>query len=191
MSKKLYLGLYAGSLVGGIAFIILALIVGAIGANANMQEQMAPFTSILMVLALIFVFAWAIIHTVFYLLVLAKLWGAIQDGQTEISVGKAIGFLFIPFFNIYWTFKVWGGFPNEYNAFIARHGLAAPPLSNGIFVALPIVVLLSAVYIGLIALPFVMIAVILKACDAVNAIENAPIYANNNLFNPPPPPRQF
>jgi hypothetical protein len=191
MSKKLYLGLYAGSLVAGIVFGILLLIVGGIGANFKAQEQVAPILAILMFLAGISILAWVIIHTIFYFLILGKMWGAIQDGYTEVTVGKAIGFLFIPFFNLYWIFKVWGGFPNEYNSFIARNNLPVPPISNGVFIALPITVLLSAFYIGLLALPFVMIAVIIKASDAVNAINNAPIYSTNHLFNPPPPPRRF
>lgn len=191
MSKKLYLGLYAGSLAASFAFGVLLIIVAVIGANFNAQKQVEPFVAILTVLAGISGFAWLIIHTVFYFLILAKMYGAIQDGYTEVSVGKAIGFLFIPFFNIYWIFKVWGGFPTEYNSFIARNNLPVPEISNGIFIALPIVILLCSFYIGVIALPFVMIAVIIKACDAVNAIEQAPITGNYNIFNPPPPPRQF
>lgn len=190
MSKKLYVGLYASTIIATILFIILTLIAGVIGANFNMKDEIAPVTAILLGLTLLSFLAWAIIHTVYNFLLLAKMWGAIQDGYTEISVGKAIGFLFIPFFSIYWIFKVWGGFPTEYNRYIERHNLAVPPLSSGVFVAFPIVVLLSAIYIGLIALPFVMIAVTMKVCDAVNALENASLAKNNNFYYPPPP-QQF
>ena len=139
------------------------------------------------IIGLFLLFAWLVIHTIFYFLLLAKMWGAIQDGETEISVGKAIGFLFIPFFNIFWVFKIWGGFPSEYNAYAARNSLNVPELSSGIFIAVPIVLILTAFTIGFLVLPFVMIAAIMKVSDAVNALQNAPVSSNNSFYNPPPP----
>jgi hypothetical protein len=55
------------------------------------------------------------------LVLLARCWGTIQDGVTGISTGKAIGFLFIPFFNFYWVFQAFHGLSREMNRFVDRH----------------------------------------------------------------------
>lgn len=52
------------------------------------------------------------------------LWKKLQDGKTEISPGKAVGYLFIPLYNIFWALRVWGGYADELNKFLARHNLA-------------------------------------------------------------------
>lgn len=185
MSKKMYLWLYAGSLGGAILFQLVSIPFLMMANNSG--NEVSPIVAFLGIISIFLFLAWLIIHIVFYFLMLAKMWGAIQDGYAEMSVGEAIGYLFIPFFNIYWIFKAWGGYPNEYNAYIARNGIDVPPLSNGVFIAFPIILILGAFYIPLLALPFVMIAVIIKVCDAVNAIENAPINSNNKFHRPPAP----
>jgi hypothetical protein len=55
------------------------------------------------------------------LVLLGRCWSTIQDGMTEISVGKAIGFLFIPFFNFYWVFQAFHGLSREMNRFVDQH----------------------------------------------------------------------
>jgi hypothetical protein len=189
MPKKLYVWLYAGTLAAGMLFLILSVAFYVINDSAG--NDISPATSGLFLISALFGLLWTITHLVFYFFILARMWGAIQDSYTEISVGQAIGFLFIPFFNIYWMFKVWAGYPSEYNAYVARHQLDIPPLESGVFVTLPIILVLGAFYLPLLALPFVMIAVIIKGCDAVNAIENAPIGSTRSFFNPPPPPTRF
>lgn len=184
MNKRLYIWLYAGPIVGGIVILILSVLIEL--STTQTSGQVSPVISVFRVIGIILLLFWLIIHTIFYFLLIAKMWGAIQDGETEISVGKAIGFLFIPFFNIYWMFKVWGGYPSEYNAYIARNNLNVPELSSGVFITVPIVILLTSFYIGLLGLPFVMIAAIMKVSDALNELENAPS-TDNPYFSPPPP----
>lgn len=50
-----------------------------------------------------------------------KFWQVIQDGYTRTTPGKAVGFLFIPFFNLYWWFVAFFGLSKDQNAFIDRH----------------------------------------------------------------------
>ena len=45
------------------------------------------------------------------------MWAAIQDGYARTTPGKAIGFMFIPFFNIYWMFQAIWGYSKDYNNF--------------------------------------------------------------------------
>src|SRR4051812_41137726 len=50
-----------------------------------------------------------------------KSWAAIQDGQASTSPAAAVGFCFVPFFNLYWVFQVWLGFAVDYNDYLRRH----------------------------------------------------------------------
>jgi actin-like ATPase involved in cell morphogenesis len=52
-----------------------------------------------------------------------RLWSRIQDGHTNISPARAVGFMFIPFLNWGWIALVWGGYATALNRFRARHGL--------------------------------------------------------------------
>jgi Na+/proline symporter len=55
------------------------------------------------------------------LVLLYKAWTAIQHGPVPVRTtpGKAVGFLFIPFFNCYWIFQALWGWTKDYNAVAA------------------------------------------------------------------------
>ncbi len=53
-----------------------------------------------------------------------NIWNKLQDGKTEVSPGKAVGYLFIPVCNIFWAIRVWAGYADELNKYLARHKLA-------------------------------------------------------------------
>jgi hypothetical protein len=69
---------------------------------------------------------------VFGCLLLYKLWGTVQDGQAETTPGKAVGFLFIPFFNFYWQFVAFWGLSKDLNRYVRQHNLAAPPANEAL-----------------------------------------------------------
>ena len=132
------------------------------------------------VLSIIAIFIWplffVVIHIAVYvyvvnLILLYKAWESIQDGHARTGPCKAIGFLFIPFFNLYWIFRAYWGFALDYNSYISRHGItAAHRLPDGLFLAFCISVLLSW-------LPFVALAnliiygvIISNICDGVNRL---------------------
>jgi len=107
-----------------------------------------------------------------------RMWSAIQDGQARTSPAQAVGFLFIPFFNLYWMFQVVWGYSVDYNKFIARHGLNVPQLPEGFFLTVNILFFGMIIpFLGLlVVMPtlFVLqIVVAAKVCDAVNALAAA------------------
>ena len=67
------------------------------------------------------------------MLLFYKMWAAIQDDKASISPAKAIGFLFIPVFNIYWALLMLTGFAEDYNAFIQRRAIQTRDLSLTLF----------------------------------------------------------
>jgi hypothetical protein len=68
-----------------------------------------------------------------FLVLLYQAWASIQDGCTGTSAGRAIGLLFVPFFNLYWVFVATRGFAKAFNSYVDRHGLATRKLEPGLF----------------------------------------------------------
>lgn len=65
---------------------------------------------------------------------LYKMWDVIQDGRTRTTPDKAVGFLFIPFFNFYWVFVAIHGLAVDLNAYVRRHrvGMDTEPAPTGL-----------------------------------------------------------
>jgi predicted Zn finger-like uncharacterized protein len=78
------------------------------------------------------------------LLLFYKMWAAIRDKQVSISPAKAVGFLFIPVFNIYWALLMLTGFAEDYNAFIQRRTIKAKELPITIFLIYAFMFILAA-----------------------------------------------
>ncbi|MBL7107780.1 MAG: DUF4339 domain-containing protein [Candidatus Cloacimonetes bacterium] len=53
---------------------------------------------------------------VFYCLILHRLWSLVPPTEAQTTPGKAVGFLFIPFFNLYWLFVAFRGLAKTLNA---------------------------------------------------------------------------
>lgn len=119
----------------------------------------------------------ALIASVLFVVVVYKMWGAIQDGYARTDPGRAVGFLFIPFFNIYWAFQALWGFAKDYNSYLERHGLNLRRLPEGIFVAYIILCLGAWIpFLGWLLVAANMVVgtiMIAKVCDAVNALPDA------------------
>ena len=120
-----------------------------------------------------------------------KVWVSIQDGHARTTPGKAIGFMFIPFFNGYWLFQSIWGFAKDYNTYIQRHGLNNPKLPDGLFLAYCILgccSVLPAVGMAVSIAALVIYAIIInKVCDVINNLTNTSQgvknYGINNLQN--------
>jgi predicted Zn finger-like uncharacterized protein len=86
---------------------------------------------------LIAVFAGAdiflIISVLIELLLFYKMWAAISDSQASMTPAKAVGFLFIPVFSIYWALCMVTGFVEDYNSFIHRRMIKVKDLPFVLF----------------------------------------------------------
>jgi hypothetical protein len=147
MSKALYILTIVGGGILALGFTVLAM--------DPKTTEMALATPIPIAIAVIF-----------HLMFIYKFWKSIQDGQARMTPGKAIGFLFIPFFNIYWLFQVYPGFATDYNRYIQAKGIPAKPLGKGLLTVMAIFILISIPIVNWI----VQSIAISKICDAVNAI---------------------
>lgn len=81
---------------------------------------------------------------------LYRFWGSIQDNQPRTTPGKAVGFCFIPFFNLYWCYVAYVGLAKDMNTYLTERNIPAPPVSEGLALAYFILMLCSMVpYLGL------------------------------------------
>ncbi len=167
---KLSKGFILGSALGGgiLAFILY---MAGIASIANTGESF-PGSLFIVLGALAGIYAAVVVCIMVY-----RMWKAIQDGYARTTPGKAVGFMFIPFFNLYWIFQAYWGFSKDYNAFIERHLIGTDKLPEGLFLTYAILSLASVVpYIGMlagIASFIISIILIVKICDAVNALQTA------------------
>lgn len=63
---------------------------------------------------------------------LYRCWRLIQDGYAHTTPGKAVGFYFIPFFQIYWIFISVYCLAKDLNAYAARYQITAPRAREGL-----------------------------------------------------------
>lgn len=89
------------------------------------------------------------------------MWSAIAGEQARTTPIRAVAFMLVPLFNVYWAFHVVAGYATDYNEYLARHMISAPRLSRDLLLA-ALVVPIANLVIGWIALE--------RVIDAVNAL---------------------
>lgn len=162
ISKGFYLGSILGSLGVSAFFSVISLIFTA------SDEPLIG-------LAIVGLGFPLMIYGVVVLMVLIyKMWATLEGKGARTTPGKAVGFLFIPFFNAYWIFQVYWGWAKDFNAYTGQQNMDVPRISEGLALAICITTFCSMVpYIGLLlALPnLVLVGLFLaKACDGMNAM---------------------
>ena len=147
MNKAIYMILAAGGL-------LISVLLTVWGATDSKVDELLYFSWLPMVVALVTLYV-----------MIYKMWAAIQDGHARTTPGKAVGFMFIPLFNIYWFVQVFYGWAKDYNSFLDRHQLNAPKVSENVF--------LTYVISSFVCFPvsIVMFFIVIKTvCNAVNAL---------------------
>ena len=74
-----------------------------------------------------------------------KMWAAVQDSSASLSPAKAVGLLFVPFFNIYWSLYMVVGFAEDYNAFVRRYSVRTKDLPLTLFLIYAFLFMLSSI----------------------------------------------
>jgi GYF domain 2/Domain of unknown function (DUF4328) len=140
--KSASFGLWLGSFAGGIGLIIISIFMivsGAVaGARADAQGAdptagagTAGMGGILYLVGMVVM----LVSMIFFCINLYRAWACLQPGGAQTTPGKAIGFMFIPFFNLYWVFVAINGLPKDWNRIVASYEdlKAAPKLSETTF----------------------------------------------------------
>ncbi len=130
-------GIYLITLFCGLFLCVIGVAFGA----ANLEAAAGGFI-ILGAIALL-------VATIYYWVLFYQVWRFVINESYRNSLepsietpGKVIGFLFIPFFNLYWGFRVFGKLPIDYNV-LARAKSSDKKMSMGLGIAIPILILFS------------------------------------------------
>ncbi len=100
-----------------------------------------------------------------------KLWAAIQEGPARTTPGKAVGFLFIPIFNIYWMFQAYWGWTVDYNKLVAERQLEVPRVPEGVALMLCIFSLCSVIpFLGILLALVSLVLAIVFLNSAINGV---------------------
>ncbi len=189
VSKPFYFGTYLAATLLAAPFRIGPLIAG----EGTIEEEHLPFA---MVGGLIGIYAFVVLAILIY-----KMWKAIPQTVARTTPGKAVGFLFIPVFDLYWWFQALWGWSQDWNSYAAKSEGKLPrmseglPLSIAVFSAISgsigtIAAIAGAHWLGIVlAAPnYVLIPVfIFQVCSLLN---NAPAAPDGALAGAPAAPQQ-
>jgi hypothetical protein len=134
--KRASFGLFLGMLLGGFGLIIIAFIVagGILSEGGEDLESTgaAAFFGLAGIGFILFIIGGILQYVYLY-----RAWACLRFGGPRTTPGKAIGFLFIPFFNIYWVFVAIYGLAQDWNRIMSSHPnlQGAPRMSEGMFLA--------------------------------------------------------
>lgn len=95
---------------------------------------------------------------IYQYILLYRAWHCLQYGAPRSTPGKAIGFLFIPFFNFYWMFVAFGGLAKDWNRIAQSYSdlKTAPRLGETSFLLFPIFSI------------FLVFSVVSQMCKGIN-----------------------
>jgi hypothetical protein len=170
LTKSLYAGTWTVATIVGAFLAANTMLLITLGTwKTTPAREIVPIFLLLGIVMVV-----ALIGTVVFAVLIYKMWAAIQDGHARTTPGRALGFLFIPVFNIYWAFQALWGFAKDYNSFIERHTLNLRRLPEGLFLAYVVLCFTTWIpFLGwfLMAANIVVGALMIaKICDAVNAL---------------------
>lgn len=119
---------------------IIAGIVCVLGLVLAMKAKAHSTAKVVFAAGGLFVIASVLIElALFY-----KMHSAIYQGRQSISPVKAVAFLFIPLFNIYWALYMIVGFAEDHNEFIQQHSIKTKNLPPTLFLIYAIAFVLSS-----------------------------------------------
>jgi len=93
--------------------------------------------------------------TVLGYILLYRSWLLIQDGNARTTAGLAVGFCFIPFFNLYWIYVAFVGLSKDMNSYCRERQITAPVISEGMALTYYILSLLNILNLPLSFIPYV------------------------------------
>jgi hypothetical protein len=149
--KPASFGKFLSFLIGGFITICLALLIlNASGSDTVASAAELPSgqeaeayessnTSVLFAFGLLALgLLLFIIARILSLIYLYRAWAALQRGQARTTPGAAVGFLFIPLFNLYWIFVAFPGWASDWKRIRTSYTnlLGAPAVSPGLFLTM-------------------------------------------------------
>ncbi len=122
-----------------------------------------------------------LVGIVVYLVYLYRAWGLLQDGTPRTKPGQAVGYLFIPVFNLFWSFQCLWGWAVDYNSYVRERNLTAPAMPEKLFFMTSVMTLLSLFlssvsFLGPLVVTVNMVLNVLTVthlCSGMNALQGS------------------
>ncbi len=172
--KKASFGLVLTLLIG--AFILFIGGGGLLTYGEESEDTLFETLGVIFILSALIPFIWGTVLTLMYLYRCWLIVYSSTNGNCRTSPGQAVGFLFIPFFNLYWYFVAYSEWAKTYNFEAARHNWNNR-VSEGIFLTYCILnIVCSIPVINYLALPVMLIIspiVLFQICKTINTHANA------------------
>jgi len=189
VNRPFYFGSYVAAMVVALSFSIGRLI----GGEGKIGKEHLPFAVIGVLTGL---YAFVVFAVLIY-----KMWKAIPTTGARTTPGKAVGFLFIPVFNVYWWFPAIWGWSQDWNSYAAKSEGRLQRISErlalsiAVFSAVGGTIGIIAAFAGapwlgtVLAAPnYVLIPVfIFQVCSLLN---NAPAASDEGVIGAPAGPEQ-
>ena len=158
-SFGLLIGLFIGAIVVGIGGLGLSANVSSRGPSAETTSNIILFASLGTAVLLL------LLSGLLSYVYLYRAWKTLRFGGPRTTPGKAIGFLFIPFFNVYWIFVAVYGLSQDWNRITTSYPnlQGAPRMGEGLFLTY---IIGSLVFFPL---GFILWFIVYKQiCDGIN-----------------------
>lgn len=123
--------IFTAALWSGIIFLIL----GYIPVRSNEAAKLSLYL-------IIVGFSGLILAYIYSLIALYRCWSILQKFGVRTTPGKAVGFLFIPFYNLYWPFVAINGLAKDANLFLRQRKIYSKNISEDLSLAICIICLI-------------------------------------------------
>ena len=84
---------------------------------------------------LIMIFVCSILTNIVLLRMIYKVWSALPASFARTTPGQAVGFMFVPFYNLYWVWNAYVGFAKDFNRYVKQTDPVQPPQPDGFYIA--------------------------------------------------------
>ena len=138
---------YVGSIVLLFGFLVAVGVQAALQGKAGSEAELQQYVqSWLMAVGFIgiFIIIVGVLAAIFSLILLYRYWAVMQPYTKRTTPGKAVGFLFIPIFNLYWLFVAYHGLAKDIDSYLnTNRDSVAPRPSSGLILSMVILFLIS------------------------------------------------
>lgn len=140
-AKGAWFGLLVALMGGGMGFYLVLVVL--LGGNILKQENLTGGSTILLLLMLVLAVVAILIAQILHFVYLHRLWSSLSYADPRTTPGKAVGMMFVPFFNLYWIFVAIFGLAQDWNRITRQHPNLqhAPKMSEGLFLTYCILLL--------------------------------------------------
>ena len=162
--KGLILGLFIPcNLIGlGLACVGLVMLGGPADAQKMARSFLMPGLAVMALAGIAM------------LVLVYKMWAAIQDGPASQTPGQAVGMLFMPFVNLVWQFFTFRGWMKEYNRYLDERNLDLPRMPVGLATTMCVFNVLCAIPILGVLFALVNFVIVIcfinAACNGINRL---------------------